>query len=237
MRPNASPVCLCRGQGTRHASFHLQRDSLQRYKSLDRKSLSFRHPSFRMPSGHRPSLDSIPAGLFNSDVALLHPLHLAQGVMYQHGRCSLKSAIHLQCCGADTQGGSPDHRDTAAQMEAAAAQLDAARRAREAERREGAIQEVEMVLQTYFHNLDNTYNKLATINENMDDVEVTCQHELCIPWKEVPLTRCTGQVLSSADLNKCGVAQQCINACHLSLLSCCCVSSGVHRSGDGCLQK
>ena len=65
-------------------------------------------------------------------------------------------------------------------MEAAAAQLDAARRAREAERREGAIQEVEMVLQTYFHNLDNTYNKLATINENMDDVEVTCQHELCI---------------------------------------------------------
>ena len=30
-----------------------------------------------------------------------------------------------------------------------------------------------MVLQTYFHNLDNTYNKLAAINENMDDVEVS----------------------------------------------------------------
>lgn len=57
-------------------------------------------------------------------------------------------------------------------MEAAAAQLEAARRAREAEARDDAIQEVEMVLETYFHNLDNTYNKLATINENMDDVEV-----------------------------------------------------------------
>ncbi len=30
-----------------------------------------------------------------------------------------------------------------------------------------------MVLQTYFHNLDNSYNKLQTINEYMDDVEVT----------------------------------------------------------------
>ncbi len=46
-----------RGQGTRHASFHLQRDSLQRYKSLDRKSVSFRHPSFRMSAGHRRSFD------------------------------------------------------------------------------------------------------------------------------------------------------------------------------------
>ena len=97
----------------------------------------------------------------------------------------LKSIIHMQCCGADTQGGSPDHRDTAAQMEAAAAQLDAARRLREAERRVAAIQEVEMVLQTYFHNLDNTYNKLATINENMDDVEVTCRAELRTATKGV----------------------------------------------------
>ena len=62
-------------------------------------------------------------------------------------------------------------------MEAAAAQLEIARRAREAEARDDAIQEVEMVLETYFHNLDNTYNKLATINENMDDVEVgNCNH-------------------------------------------------------------
>ena len=90
----------------------------------------------------------------------------------------LKGDVHLQCRGADTQGSSPDHQDTASQVEAAAAQLDAARRAREAERREGAIQEVEMVLQTYFHNLDNTYNKLATINENMDDVEVRSQDKL-----------------------------------------------------------
>ena len=71
------------------------------------------------------------------------------------------------------EGTSPDQKDTTAQMEAAAAQLEAATRQREAETREGAIQEVEMVLQTYFHNLDNTYNKLATINENMDDVEVS----------------------------------------------------------------
>ena len=28
-----------------------------------------------------------------------------------------------------------------------------------------------MVLQTYYHNLDNTYNKLQTINEYMDDIE------------------------------------------------------------------
>lgn len=53
-----------RGQGTRHASFHLQRDSLQRYKSLDRKSVSFRHPSFRMPAGHRRSFDeNAPQGM------------------------------------------------------------------------------------------------------------------------------------------------------------------------------
>lgn len=70
------------------------------------------------------------------------------------------------------EGGSPEARDTAAQMEAAAVQLEIAQRAREAEARDDAIQEVEMVLETYFHNLDNTYNKLATINENMDDVEV-----------------------------------------------------------------
>ncbi len=72
------------------------------------------------------------------------------------------------------EGGSP--QDTAAQIEAAAAQLEAARRARDAETRDNAIQEVEMVLQTYFHNLDNTYNKLAAINENMDDVEVSFSH-------------------------------------------------------------
>ena len=63
--------------------------------------------------------------------------------------------------------------DAAAQMETAAEQLAAARRAREAERRMEAITEVEMVLQTYFHNLDNTYNKLQTINEYMDDIEVS----------------------------------------------------------------
>ena len=57
-------------------------------------------------------------------------------------------------------------------MEAAAEQLAAAKRAAEAQRREEAITEVEMVLQTYFHNLDNSYNKLQTINEYMDDVEV-----------------------------------------------------------------
>jgi len=74
---------------------------------------------------------------------------------------------------AGLEGTSPEQKDTTAQMEAAAAQLEAAKRQREAETREGAIQEVEMVLQTYFHNLDNTYNKLATINENMDDVEVS----------------------------------------------------------------
>jgi len=54
---------LSRGRGTRHASFALQRDSLQRFKSLDRKSISFRHHSFKAPMGHRPSSDgSAPQG-------------------------------------------------------------------------------------------------------------------------------------------------------------------------------
>lgn len=74
-------------------------------------------------------------------------------------------------CFAGVEGSSPD--DLAAQMEAAAEQLAAAKRAAEARRREEAITEVEMVLQTYFHNLDNSYNKLQTINEYMDDVEVS----------------------------------------------------------------
>lgn len=81
---------------------------------------------------------------------------------------------------AGLEGGSPEARDAAAQTEAAAAQLEAARRAREVEAREEACQEVEMVLQTYFHNLDNTYNKLVTINENMGDVEVSCHMKLAI---------------------------------------------------------
>ena len=56
-RLHLTASAIFRGQGTRHASFHLQRDSLQRYKSLDRKSVSFRHPSFRMSAGHRRSFD------------------------------------------------------------------------------------------------------------------------------------------------------------------------------------
>ena len=39
--------------------------------------------------------------------------------------------------------------------------------------------QVEMVLQTYYHNLDNTYNKLQTINEYMDDVEVRFGLRVC----------------------------------------------------------
>ena len=94
---------------------------------------------------------------------IVDKVHLtAQGVL---------SPIVILVCFAGLEGSSLD--DLAAQMEAAAEQLAAAKRAAEARRREEAIMEVEMVLQTYFHNLDNSYNKLQTINEYMDDVEVS----------------------------------------------------------------
>lgn len=49
-------------------------------------------------------------------------------------------------------------------------------------------QEVEMVLETYFMHIDNTYNKLQTLTEYIDDTEVGaltenhfhCQHSLPI---------------------------------------------------------
>ena len=34
------------------------------------------------------------------------------------------------------------------------------------------VQEVEMVLETYFMHIDNTYNKLQTLTEYIDDTEV-----------------------------------------------------------------
>ncbi|EIE22140.1 cora-domain-containing protein [Coccomyxa subellipsoidea C-169] len=126
-----------RGQGTRHASFQLQRESMQRHKGPSRHSLSL----VRHTSGHWPQL------------SVRTSMHSAGANFSEDGG----------------EGGSPD--DLAEQMEAAAEQLAAAKRAAEARRREEAITEVEMVLQTYFHNLDNSYNKLQTINEYMDDVE------------------------------------------------------------------
>ncbi len=40
------------------------------------------------------------------------------------------------------------------------------------------VQEVEMVLETYFMHIDNTYNKLQTLTEYIDDTEVFSLH-----WK------------------------------------------------------
>lgn len=40
------------------------------------------------------------------------------------------------------------------------------------ERDEGEVAEVEMVLETYFMHIDNTYNKLQTLAEYIDDTEV-----------------------------------------------------------------
>ena len=37
---------------------------------------------------------------------------------------------------------------------------------------EADVQEVEMVLETYFMHIDNTYNKLQTLTEYIDDTEV-----------------------------------------------------------------
>lgn len=42
----------------------------------------------------------------------------------------------------------------------------------EKERDEGEVAEVEMVLETYFMHIDNTYNKLQTLAEYIDDTEV-----------------------------------------------------------------
>ena len=38
------------------------------------------------------------------------------------------------------------------------------------------VQEVEMVLETYFMHIDNTYNKLQTLTEYIDDTEVGAEH-------------------------------------------------------------
>lgn len=42
----------------------------------------------------------------------------------------------------------------------------------QAERDEEEIAEVEMVLETYFMHVDNTFNKLQTLCEYIDDTEV-----------------------------------------------------------------
>lgn len=42
----------------------------------------------------------------------------------------------------------------------------------ESEDDDADVQEVEMVLETYFMHIDNTYNKLQTLTEYIDDTEV-----------------------------------------------------------------
>lgn len=41
------------------------------------------------------------------------------------------------------------------------------------------VDEVEMVLEAYFMQLDNTYNKLQTLCEYIDDTEVGALHFAC----------------------------------------------------------
>ena len=50
------------------------------------------------------------------------------------------------------------------------------------------VQEVEMVLETYFMHIDNTYNKLQTLTEYIDDTEVFRLH-LNMPFQKsfIPL--------------------------------------------------
>ena len=45
----------------------------------------------------------------------------------------------------------------------------------QAERDEDEIAEVEMILETYFMSVDNTFNKLQTLCEYIDDTEVLYQ--------------------------------------------------------------
>lgn len=54
-------------------------------------------------------------------------------------------------------------------------------------------QEVEMVLETYFMHIDNTYNKLQTLTEYIDDTEVglvTSNSYTC--WQSFQLTLIAG---------------------------------------------
>lgn len=46
-----------------------------------------------------------------------------------------------------------------------------------AERDEEEIAEVEMILETYFMHVDNTFNKLQTLCEYIDDTEVSAYRE------------------------------------------------------------
>ena len=54
----------------------------------------------------------------------------------------------------------------------------------QAERDEEEIAEVEMILETYFMSVDNTFNKLQTLCEYIDDTEVRPwgAPRKCITW-------------------------------------------------------
>ncbi len=51
----------------------------------------------------------------------------------------------------------------------------------QAERDEEEISEVEMILETYFMHVDNTFNKLQTLCEYIDDTEVRPSFVCCTP--------------------------------------------------------
>lgn len=54
-------------------------------------------------------------------------------------------------------------------------------------------QEVEMVLETYFMHIDNTYNKLQTLTEYIDDTEVCLPtSDSCPCWQSLQLTLIAG---------------------------------------------
>ena len=51
----------------------------------------------------------------------------------------------------------------------------------ESEDDDADVQEVEMVLETYFMHIDNTYNKLQTLTEYIDDTEVCSVYISILP--------------------------------------------------------
>lgn len=84
----------------------------------------------------------------------------------------------------------------------------------ESEDDDADVQEVEMVLETYFMHIDNTYNKLQTLTEYIDDTEVhmplplsdiaqrarslfVCAFTVCATLQGVTIAECWRRTIST----------------------------------------
>lgn len=72
-------------------------------------------------------------------------------------------------------------------------------------------QEVEMVLETYFMHIDNTYNKLQTLTEYIDDTEVSPPTGLWLVVMAGTLTILQTSAEQPANILACALVQDYIN--------------------------